>query len=108
MANHVTHRIDVRQRRSVHTVDFEAVHGYLFRTNILQRQRISVTGTAISMESGQSAFSFAGFQVHIDAIIAAFDFLILFIVAEHHAAVPEGREVGHLLIEKGQPGDRGC
>ncbi|EHB39837.1 hypothetical protein SEENIN0B_04387 [Salmonella enterica subsp. enterica serovar Infantis str. SARB27] len=42
--------------------------------------------------------------MHDDAIIAAFDFLILFIVANNHAAIPEmvRERVGHLLIEKGQ------
>ncbi|MDI8107023.1 glucan biosynthesis protein, partial [Salmonella enterica subsp. enterica serovar Anatum] len=48
------------------------VYGLSAQTNILQRQRIGVTGTAISIEQAVSLQFFAGFQMHDDAIIAAF------------------------------------
>ena len=42
--------------------------------------------------------------MHDHPVVAAFDLLVLFVVANHHAAVPEvvGEGVRHLLIEEGQ------
>ena len=42
--------------------------------------------------------------MHDDAVINAFNLFVLFVVTNHHAAVPEviGERIRHLLIEKRQ------
>ena len=75
-----------------------------FQPNIFQRQRIGITGTAIGVQQAVGFQFLTGFQMHDDAVIATFNLLVLFVVANDHTAVPEVvREgVGHLLIEECQ------
>ena len=94
----------MRQRRLVHAIHFELPTAVGFQTNVFQRQRIGITGTAIGVQQAVCLQFLTGFQVHDDAVIAAFNLLILFVVANDHTAVPEvvRERVGHLLIEECQ------
>ncbi len=104
ITNDVTYSIDMRQGGLVHAVDLEQPAAVSGQADVFQRQRIGITGTTVSVEQAVGFQLFAGLQVHNYAIIAAFDLLILFVMTNHHAAVPEvvRERVGHLLIEKRQ------
>ena len=65
-------------------------------------QRVGIPGTAIGVKQAIGFDFFTGLQVHDHPVVQPFDALILFIVANHHAAVPEvvRERIGHLLIEE--------
>ena len=89
VADNVTDGIDVRQRGLIEAIHLQLTTAVGLQANVFQRQRFGVAGTAVGKQQAVGFEFFAGFQVHDDAIVYAFNLLVLFVVANHHAAVPE-------------------
>ena len=72
-----------------HAVDLQLTAAVGLQTDIFQRQGVGVAGAAVSVQQAIGLQLFAGLQVHDHPVIHPFNFLILLVVANNHAAVPE-------------------
>ena len=59
------------------------------QTDVFQRQSVGIAGAAVGVQQAIGFQFFAGLQVHDHPVIHPLNFLILLVVANDHAAVPE-------------------
>ena len=79
----------MREGGLVHAVDLQLAAAVSLQTDVFQRQGVGIAGAAVGVQQAIGLQLFAGLQVHDHAVIHPLNFLILLIVANDHAAVPE-------------------
>ena len=79
----------MRKGGLVHAVDLQLAATVGLQTDVFQRQSVGIAGAAVGVQQAVRFELFAGFQMHDDAVINAFNLFVLLVVANDHAAVPE-------------------
>lgn len=102
--DHVAGTIDVRHAGAIVLVDFDLAAAVDLHADIFQAQGIGVTGTAVAPEQGVGLDLLARLEVQDHAVVAAFDALVVFVVAHGDVVVAEviAQGLGDFRVEEAQ------